>query len=54
MAGSESPEFFTESASRIAKLLPDGELVVVDGADHGAPADLVAPVVARFLTVATR
>lgn len=50
VAGGASPEFFRTTAERLAALLPHGELAVLDGHDHGAPADAVAPVVARFLS----
>jgi pimeloyl-ACP methyl ester carboxylesterase len=49
IAGSESPEFFRETAERLERLLPDGRLEMLDGHDHGAAADVVAPVVAGFL-----
>jgi pimeloyl-ACP methyl ester carboxylesterase len=49
IAGGASPEFFRDIAARIARLLPNGRLEVLDGQDHGAPADVVAPVVAEFL-----
>jgi pimeloyl-ACP methyl ester carboxylesterase len=49
IAGGESPDFFREIASRIVELLPDGRLSILEGQDHGAPADVVAPVVAQFL-----
>lgn len=49
IAGSESPDFFRDTVQRLAKLLPNGWLTTLDGHDHGAPADAVAPVVASFL-----
>lgn len=49
LAGTASPEFFLEAAERIAGLLPNGRLQLLEGADHGAPAEVVAPVVAAFL-----
>lgn len=49
IAGGASPEFFRTTANRIAELLPHGALTVLEGQDHGAPADAVAPVVAGFL-----
>ncbi len=49
VAGGASPEFFRATAERLATLLPHAELAVLDGHDHGAPADAVAPVVARFV-----
>jgi pimeloyl-ACP methyl ester carboxylesterase len=49
LAGDASPDFFLDTAARIAKLLPDATHTVMPGQDHGAPADVVAPVVADFL-----
>jgi pimeloyl-ACP methyl ester carboxylesterase len=49
LAGSESPGFFMDAAERITRLLPDGALEVLAGRDHGAPAEAVAPPVARFV-----
>ena len=49
LAGGDSPDFFRDSAMRVVELLSSGELAVLDGADHGAPASVVAPVVAAFL-----
>ena len=49
LAGGASPPFFRDTADRIAEMLPAGTLTVLDGQDHDAPADVVAPVVARFL-----
>lgn len=50
LAGGASPDFFRDTAARLAELLPDGRCTVLDGADHGAPAEVVAPVVADFVT----
>lgn len=49
IAGGASPDFFRDTATRLQALLPDGALAVLDGHDHAAPADVVAPVVAAFL-----
>ncbi len=49
LAGGASPDFFRETAARIAELLPDGRLAVLDGQDHAAAAGAVAPAIARFL-----
>lgn len=48
LAGTASPDFFLDAARRIAELLPDGRLHQLDGADHGAPAAVVAPAVGAF------
>lgn len=49
LAGGASPPFFLEAATRVAELVPGASLEVLEGHDHGAPADAVAPVVARFV-----
>lgn len=54
IAGGASPDFFRDTANRIVELLPNGKLAVLEGQDHGAPADVVAPVVAEFLGGAER
>jgi pimeloyl-ACP methyl ester carboxylesterase len=50
LAGGTSLEFFRDTASRIAELLPDGRYVVLEGQDHDADPEVVAPVVADFVT----
>jgi pimeloyl-ACP methyl ester carboxylesterase len=49
IAGGTSPDFFRETSDRLAALLPDATYVTLEGHDHGAPAEAVAPVVAGFL-----
>ena len=49
LMGGASPAFFREAATRLAALVPGATLATLDGHDHGAPADAVAPVVAGFL-----
>jgi pimeloyl-ACP methyl ester carboxylesterase len=51
IAGGASPEFFRTTAARIAEVLPSGTHTVLEGQDHGAPAGVVAPVVAEFFTI---
>ncbi len=48
IAGGANPAFFRDAATRIAEILPDGRLTVLERQDHGTPADVVAPVVAEF------
>jgi pimeloyl-ACP methyl ester carboxylesterase len=48
IAGGASPDFFRDTAARIAEVLPNGKHTVLEGQDHGASADVVAPVVAEF------
>jgi pimeloyl-ACP methyl ester carboxylesterase len=50
VSGGTSPDFFRDTAERITKLLTHGTHTVLDGHDHAAPPDVVAPVVADFLT----
>lgn len=49
IAGSGSPAFFRDTATRLVGLLPSGRLEMLEGADHGAPAEVVAPVVRTFV-----
>ena len=49
IAGGASPEFFRETAQRLHELLPNGTLTVLEGQDHGAPAEVVAPVITDFV-----
>jgi pimeloyl-ACP methyl ester carboxylesterase len=50
IAGGASPDFFRDTAARIAEILPNAKYVMLEGQDHGAPADVVAPVVAEFFS----
>lgn len=50
LAGGASPDFFRDTAARIAELLPDATYTVLDGQDHGADARVIAPVIGAFLT----
>jgi len=52
VVGGASPEFFRATAARLADLLPDATSAGPAGHDHGAPADMVAPVVADFVAPA--
>ena len=52
LAGTASPDFLRDAATRITNLLPHAEYTLLEGQDHGAPADVVAPVVAEFLLAA--
>ncbi|WP_378735174.1 alpha/beta fold hydrolase [Nocardia brasiliensis] len=49
LLGDASPEFFRNTATRLTQLLPEARLTVLEGQDHGAPAEFVAPPVASFL-----
>jgi pimeloyl-ACP methyl ester carboxylesterase len=49
LAGGASPPFFRDTAHRIATMLPDGTLTVLEGQAHDAPPEVVAPQVAAFL-----
>lgn len=50
LCGGASPDFFRATADRIAALLPGATQATLDGYDHDAPGDVVAPVVVAFLT----
>jgi pimeloyl-ACP methyl ester carboxylesterase len=49
VAGTASPPFFVETAERLAELVPGARLALLEGHDHGAPAEVVGPVVADFV-----
>lgn len=49
VAGSASPPFMVEAARAIAKTVPNGRLVELDGQDHVVPAEILAPVLIDFL-----
>ena len=49
LAGGVSAGFLRDTAMRIAGLLPQGAFAVLEGHDHDAPGEVVAPVVAEFL-----
>lgn len=50
LAGTASPPFFVETAERVAGLIAGSRLELLDGADHGAPAESVAPAIRGFLS----
>jgi pimeloyl-ACP methyl ester carboxylesterase len=50
LAGEASPSFLRDTASQIVRLLPDGELTVLRGADHDASAEVVGPVITEFFS----
>ncbi|TDB92548.1 alpha/beta hydrolase [Actinomadura sp. 7K534] len=54
IAGSASPPFFRDAATRLTALLPNGEYTLLEGQDHAAPADQVAPVITSFLAADPR
>jgi pimeloyl-ACP methyl ester carboxylesterase len=49
LVGGESPPFMREVGRRLAHLLPEGRLQVVEGHGHVVPPDVLAPVVAEHL-----
>jgi pimeloyl-ACP methyl ester carboxylesterase len=49
LAGGASPDFFRDTAERLVELLPDAELAVLEGQDHGAAPEVVAPLVTKFV-----
>ena len=50
LSGDASDGFLRDTAARLAGILQDGAQMVIEGADHAAAADAVAPVVANFVT----
>jgi hypothetical protein len=49
LVGGESPPFMVEVGRRLAHLLPEGRLQVLEGQGHVVPPDVLAPVVAEHL-----
>ena len=49
LAGSATPEFFIDAAQRLARLIPGATYRLLEGQDHGAPAEAVAPSVVQFV-----
>ncbi|GGU29411.1 alpha/beta fold hydrolase [Nocardioides albus] len=49
-AGSKSPAYMTNAQQAIAKAVPDGRYVVLDGQDHMVKAAALAPVATEFLS----
>lgn len=49
LAGTASPPFFARTAEQVAALVPGARLEPLEGADHGAPSDVVAPAIREFL-----
>ncbi len=49
LVGGASPPFMVEVGRRLAQLLPEGRLHVVEGHGHVVPPDVLAPVVAEHL-----
>lgn len=50
LVGSESPPFMIEVSRRLAYLLPQGDHRVIEGQDHVVEPDVLAPIVAAFLS----
>ena len=50
LVGGASPEFMLEAGRLLAEAAPQGQLRVLDGQEHVVPPDVLAPVVAEFLT----
>src|SRR3712207_9575977 len=49
LVGGQSPPFMVQVSRRLAHLLPQGRLHVVEGHGHVVPPDVLAPVVAQHL-----
>ena len=54
IAGGASPEFFRATVDRLVELLPNATATVLEGQDHGAPADVVAAAVTPFVAGAAK
>jgi len=52
LCGGASPEWMIEVGRRISASLPNGRLRVLDGQEHVVPPEVLAPVLAEFLTEA--
>jgi pimeloyl-ACP methyl ester carboxylesterase len=50
LCGSASPEFMIDAARLVAKALPDGQYVELDGRHHVVPPEVLAPVLHDFLS----
>jgi hypothetical protein len=50
LVGGVSPPFMIDVARRLAELLPDARFRMLDGQSHVVPPDILAPVVAEFLS----
>jgi pimeloyl-ACP methyl ester carboxylesterase len=50
LVGGVSPPFMIDVARRLAELLPDARFRMLDGRSHVVPPDILAPVVAEFLS----
>jgi pimeloyl-ACP methyl ester carboxylesterase len=47
--GAESPASLRDAVAAVARLLPDAERRTLDGLGHGAPPEVIAPIVSAFL-----
>lgn len=52
LCGGASPEWMIEVGRQISDGLPNGRLRILDGQEHVVPPDVLAPVLAEFLTEA--
>jgi pimeloyl-ACP methyl ester carboxylesterase len=50
LVGDQSPPFMADVGHRLAELLPDGRFRALEGQGHEAAPEVVAPVVAEFLS----
>lgn len=49
LEGGDSPASLRDAAAAVAGLLPNAELRTLEGQGHGAPAEMLAPILAGFL-----
>ena len=50
LAGGASPEWMIDASRQIAAALPNGQLRILDGQDHVVPSQVLAPVLAEFIS----
>ena len=50
LGGSNSPEWFRHSVAEQAAATPGAQLMMLDGYDHNAPPEVIAPILASFFS----
>ncbi len=48
LGGADSPDWFHRTVEETAAAIPGGRLVMLDGQDHGAPPEVITPVLTEF------
>jgi pimeloyl-ACP methyl ester carboxylesterase len=52
LGGGNSPEWFQNTVRAVAATIPEAQLRSLDGQDHGAADDVLAPVLVEFFRAA--